>query len=83
MYLAKNQKQIKREIRQHRIIKDASEERALVEEIEEESIVEEALPEKTFSKRKGFTDYCDYRQCWKNNIKSISSLHFIGKMEYL
>ncbi|MEY9977947.1 YheC/YheD family protein [Lysinibacillus sp. RC79] len=42
MYLAKNQKQIKREIRQHRKNKDSSEERALVEEA---LAVEKALPE--------------------------------------
>ncbi|MGE8000099.1 YheC/YheD family protein [Lysinibacillus sp. NPDC093190] len=47
MYLAKNQKQIKREIRQHRKNKDSSEERALVEEplVEEALAVEKTLPE--------------------------------------
>ncbi|MFB7156436.1 YheC/YheD family protein [Lysinibacillus sp. NPDC056232] len=47
MYLAKNQKQIKTEIRKRRKNKDLSEERALVEEslVEEALAVEKALPE--------------------------------------
>ncbi|MFJ6208455.1 YheC/YheD family protein [Lysinibacillus sp. NPDC092081] len=45
MYLAKNQKQIKREIRQYRKNKDSSEVKALEETLEEVLVEEKALPE--------------------------------------